>query len=168
MAETADKTGDGGHFNAVIATPLPGGERLGIRMRAARLSAIDFLPPGTPLQPPCEAEVTNWVRQLERYFEYPISRFEIPLYTQGSVFRNRVWHELQQIGPGSTRRYGELARRLCSSARAVGGACRDNPVPIVVPCHRVVAACGTGGFMGQTSGTQLVIKRWLLRHEGAL
>jgi methylated-DNA-[protein]-cysteine S-methyltransferase len=61
--------------------------------------------------------------------------------------------------------YGELAQRLKSSARAVGNACRRNPIAIVVPCHRVVAASGDGGFMGKRTGHALAIKRWLLAHE---
>jgi methylated-DNA-[protein]-cysteine S-methyltransferase len=58
-----------------------------------------------------------------------------------------------------------LARRIKSSARAIGNACRANPVPIVVPCHRVVAVNGDGGFMGKRGGRALALKRWLLAHE---
>jgi methylated-DNA-[protein]-cysteine S-methyltransferase len=74
---------------------------------------------------------------------------------------------LRSIPPGRTRTYGELASKLGTSARAVGGACRANPCPVVVPCHRVVAANGLGGFAGDTSGRKLEVKRWLLRHEGS-
>jgi methylated-DNA-[protein]-cysteine S-methyltransferase len=84
----------------------------------------------------------------------------------GTPFQRRVWHALRRIPSGCTRSYGELARELGSSARAVGGACRRNPIPIVVPCHRVIAAGGgAGGFMGQRSGDALAIKTWLLDHE---
>jgi methylated-DNA-[protein]-cysteine S-methyltransferase len=72
------------------------------------------------------------------------------------------------IPPGEVRTYGALARKLRSSARAVGNACRANPVPMVVPCHRVVGATGLGGYMGAFTGDPLAIKEWLLRHEGAL
>src|SRR3569623_1215116 len=71
------------------------------------------------------------------------------------------------IPPGASRRNGELAGLLQSSARAVGGACRANPIPLFVPCHRVVAAAGDGGFMGHTVGPALALKRWLLQHERA-
>jgi methylated-DNA-[protein]-cysteine S-methyltransferase len=76
---------------------------------------------------------------------------------------------MQRIAAGKTRTYGELAAELRSSARAVGGACGANPIPVVVPCHRVIAAGGAiGGFMGARSeGFELGIKRWLLEHEGA-
>ena len=85
---------------------------------------------------------------------------------RGTPFQRRVWQALRGIPSGSTCSYGELAHELGSSARAVGGACRRNPIPIVVPCHRVAAAAGgVGGFMGQRDGEALTIKQWLLDHE---
>src|SRR3569623_1839148 len=66
---------------------------------------------------------------------------------------------------GDARRYGELAQQLGSGPRASGGACRANPVPLVVPCHRVVAVGTAGGFMGHVDGPALALKRWLLQHE---
>ncbi len=69
------------------------------------------------------------------------------------------------IPVGETRRYGDAASALNSAARAVGGACRRNPVPLVVPCHRIVAANGLGGFDGQRDGAELDFKQWLLNHE---
>jgi len=77
---------------------------------------------------------------------------------------------MQRIPAGKTRTYGEVAQELHSSARAVGGACGANPIPLVVPCHRIVASGGSlGGFMGaREEGFELGIKRWLLEHEGAL
>jgi len=81
-----------------------------------------------------------------------------------------VWEAMQRIEAGHTRTYGELARELGSSARAVGGACGANPIPLIVPCHRVIAANRSlGGFMGaRAEGFELGIKRWLLEHEGAI
>ncbi|WP_456372450.1 methylated-DNA--[protein]-cysteine S-methyltransferase [Thiolapillus sp.] len=87
------------------------------------------------------------------------------LEPQGTDFQRRVWKALLQISPGQTRTYGELARQLDSSPRAVGGACRSNPIPLFIPCHRVVAANGDGGFAGHTQGRWMDIKRWLIRHE---
>ncbi len=77
---------------------------------------------------------------------------------------------MQRIECGRTRSYGEIARELGSSARAVGGACGANPIPVVVPCHRVIGSGrALGGFMGsRVEGFELGIKRWLLEHEGAL
>jgi methylated-DNA-[protein]-cysteine S-methyltransferase len=108
------------------------------------------------------------LRQLDGYFRDPRFRFRLALATPGTPFQRRVWAALRAIPAGETRTYGELAAELGTSARAVGGACRANPVPIVVPCHRVVAADGLGGFSGATAGPRLAAKRWLLAHEGAL
>jgi len=108
------------------------------------------------------------VRQLDAYFEDGSRSFDLKLKTGGTDFQRRVWNALREIPPGRTVTYGDLAKRIGTSARAVGGACRANPCPIVVPCHRVVATNGLGGFAGDTSGKKLDVKRWLLRHEGAV
>jgi methylated-DNA-[protein]-cysteine S-methyltransferase len=105
-------------------------------------------------------------RQLNEYFESHATDFDLPLALQGTLFQRRLWAELTRIPFGQTRTYGEIARLLGSSPRAVGQACRANPCPIVVPCHRVVAIKGLGGFAGDTSGCKLAVKRWLLDHEG--
>lgn len=104
--------------------------------------------------------------QLAAYLRDGQTRFDLPVELRGTAFQLRVWQALRAIPPGRTQTYGELALALATSARAVGGACRANPCPIVVPCHRVVAKQGLGGFAGDTSGRKLAIKRWLLRHEG--
>jgi methylated-DNA-[protein]-cysteine S-methyltransferase len=104
---------------------------------------------------------------LARYFETGTAGLNLPLATRGTDFQHRVWRALQAIPSGETRTYGDLARQLGTSARAIGGACRANPCLIVVPCHRVIAKDGLGGFAGDVSGRRLEVKRWLLRHEGA-
>jgi len=103
--------------------------------------------------------------QLQAYFRDPRHRFDLPLNLAGTAFQHRVWRALQRIPAGRTRSYGELADSLASGARAIGGACRRNPVMIVVPCHRVVAQGGLGGFMGAVRGRALETKAWLLAHE---
>jgi methylated-DNA-[protein]-cysteine S-methyltransferase len=106
------------------------------------------------------------VADLAAYFVDPGHRFKLPLQFTGTPFQRRVWEALRAIPPGRTRTYGDLAAELGTSPRAIGGACRANPCPIVVPCHRVVGATGLGGFAGDTSGHKVEVKRWLLRHEG--
>ena len=86
------------------------------------------------------------------------------LRVSGAVLRGK---KIAAIGPGLTRSYGEIARELGSSPRAVGQACGANLVPLVVPCHRVLAAGGLGGFAHHEGGFHLAVKRWLLAHEGA-
>jgi len=104
--------------------------------------------------------------QLDAYFQDGRKGFDLGMDLTGTLFQRRVWEALREITPGRTITYGELAKRLGTSARAVGGACRANPCPIVVPCHRVLAANGLGGFAGDISGRKLEVKRSLLRHEG--
>jgi methylated-DNA-[protein]-cysteine S-methyltransferase len=97
----------------------------------------------------------------------PQFRFDLPLASHGTLFQRRVWGKIAAIRAGRTRSYGELARELRSAPRAVGQACGANPLPLVVPCHRVLAAAGIGGFAHCEGGFHLSVKRWLLAHEGA-
>lgn len=119
---------------------------------------------------PCGSPTATRVRdQLLRYFDDPKQGFDLPLrFVVGTAYQQRVWRTLAQIPVGTAWSYGQLADHLESVARAVGGACRRNPIPLVLPCHRVVAANGLGGFSGATGGRALEIKYWLLRHEGAM
>jgi len=99
------------------------------------------------------------------YFQDPGHLIDLSTELLGTAFQRRVWRAIATIPAGSTRTYGALAADLGSSARAVGGACRANPCPLVVPCHRVVARRGLGGFAGDLDGRLLAIKRDLLAHE---
>ena len=106
-------------------------------------------------------------QQFTRYFAQPDRTISLPMKPVGTAFQQRVWRALQAIPVGETLSYGDLAKKLNSSARAVGNACRANPLPVIVPCHRVVAKTGLGGYSGKTQGRQIAIKQWLLEHEGA-
>jgi O-6-methylguanine DNA methyltransferase len=90
--------------------------------------------------------------ELQAYHAGDLKRFTVAVDVSGhTAFRQRVWRELKNIPYGNTLTYGEVAVRIsCRSARAVGQACGANPVPLLVPCHRVVAATGLGGFSGGT------------------
>jgi methylated-DNA-[protein]-cysteine S-methyltransferase len=90
---------------------------------------------------------------------------DFPLAPAGTEFQRRVWKAMTRIPIGRTRTYGEIAAELASAAQAVGQACGANPLPIIVPCHRIVSASGLGGFAGATEGTMIDVKRWLLDHE---
>jgi methylated-DNA-[protein]-cysteine S-methyltransferase len=103
-------------------------------------------------------------RQLDAYFDDGTTAFDLPLAPAGTAFQKRVWEAMRAIGPGETRRYGDLAAQLGSSARAVGTACGANPIPIIIPCHRVVGAASLGGYSG---GEGPETKRFLLAHEQA-
>ena len=115
------------------------------------------LPDETPL-------LARAAEQLSEYFAGARRDFDLPLNPAGTPFQRRVWTEMARIPFGATESYGALARKTGSVARAVGGACGANPIPIVIPCHRVVGADGTlGGFSG---GTGPETKRALLELEG--
>ncbi len=90
----------------------------------------------------------------------------LPLRPRGTPFQRRVWKQLLRIPPGCVLSYGDLARLLRSAPRAMGQACRRNPLSILVPCHRIVASRGLGGYHGGSRAPDLERKRWLLRHEG--
>lgn len=104
--------------------------------------------------------------KITQYFIASVAFQSIQLAPKGTLFQQSVWNELIKIPLGETRTYGEIANTLNSSARAVGNACRKNPIQIIIPCHRVISANGIGGYAGKTEGRQLDIKRWLLKHEG--
>jgi methylated-DNA-[protein]-cysteine S-methyltransferase len=108
-------------------------------------------------------------RQLLAYCENPHFNFDLPWQLVGSEHQQKVWQQIASIKSGETLRYLDIAQRIQSSPRAVGGACGRNPLPIFVPCHRVLAANGLGGFNANRNGLDwMPIKRWLLRHEGII
>lgn len=109
--------------------------------------------------------ITETIKQLEHYFQDAQYQFNLPINPQGTPFQQKVWQALCKIPAGKTKTYGELAQQLNTSPRAIGNACRTNPILIIIPCHRVVSKNGLGGFMGQTAGQQLKFKKWLLEHE---
>ena len=149
-------------YDAVISTPIG---RVGIRLENDALADISFLGDSAAMHTPRTVAAREVCRQLRAYFTNPRFSFRVPLTLTGTAFQQRVWRALRRIPVGRTLSYGALARKLSTSARAIGNACRANPVPLVIPCHRVVATNGAGGFMGKRSGSALRLKHWLLEHE---
>lgn len=109
--------------------------------------------------------IANACKQIIRYLKNPKSSFNIALSQHGTQFQQRVWQAIAAIPVGQVRTYGELARDIGSGPRAVANACGANNLPLVIPCHRVVAQHALGGFM-QGNPKGLFIKQWLLQHEG--
>jgi len=138
---------------------------LGIRCTGDVLTGIDFLPASEKPQRASSVFAKTVCEQLLRYLENPDMQFTVPLKPGGTSHQQRVWQAMLNIPRGETRSYGELAAELKSGAQAVGQACGANPIPIIIPCHRVVSKSGLGGFMRHASGASLEIKRWLLKHE---
>ncbi len=106
------------------------------------------------------------VRQISEYFEGSRKEFDLPISLGGTEFQRQVWTELTVIPFGQTVSYGDLARSIGkpSAVRAVGAANGDNPISIIVPCHRVIGS--DGGLTGYGGGLER--KQWLLKHEGGL
>lgn len=149
---------------ALVETPIG---PIGLHWEGRTLRGVDLEPEseraGDVDKPP-----NDLVDQLAAYFVDGHRAFDLPMVLGGTDFQRKVWAAMVAIPAGETRTYGAIASEIGSAARAVGQACRANPCPIVVPCHRVVAVQGLGGFGGDTSGRKLAVKRWLLRHERAL
>lgn len=112
-------------------------------------------------------EENRAVKDLRAYIKGNLKALEgWPASSEGSEFRRKVWQEIAKIPAGETVTYGQIAARLQSSPRAVGGACGDNPLPVFVGCHRVVGKSNLGGFNHKTEDVS--IKSWLLNHEKAV
>jgi len=116
----------------------------------------------------CRLDNDDMCKQIQQYINKPIKCLTLNLLRQGSDFRNRVLLEICKIPVGEVISYSELAGKTNSGARAVAGACRNNPFPGIIPCHRVVSVNGLGGYAGETSGNFFEIKRKLLLLESKL
>lgn len=139
--------------------------RLGVAVADDFVTRIDRLEPGPdrPAEHPLAAET---LRQLDAWSDDPRHRFDLPLAPAATPFRRRFRGALCAVPLGEVVTYGELARQLVTSPRAVGNACGANPLAIVVPCHRVVAANGIGGYgRNPEGGSAVEFKRWLLARE---
>ncbi len=153
-------------FTAIVQSPVG---YLGLQIDGSKLTGLEFLGrknPPADLTSENQEPVSKAVNSaLNAYFTDP-RQLDLPeIVLAGTTFQKRIWKLLSFIEPGETRTYGDIARELKTSPRAVGNACRRNPVPIFIPCHRVVSTSGRGGFMGHTTGEPLAIKEWLLAHE---
>lgn len=152
-------------FNAVFSSPCG---MLGLRCNESTLLSIEFLGHQAKSIQANLPIAKESVRQLNAYFLDPSFQFELPLPVPASDHQHKVRDCLQTIPCGEVLSYSGLAEKIGSGARAVANACRHNPVPIIVPCHRIVAKSGIGGFAGKTAGLLVENKRWLLKHEGAI
>ena len=152
-------------YQAKLAAPFA---VLGLRIEEDWLTDIAYLPANTPLLAPRTALAKEVCQQLQAYLADPGFIFDLSMHIGGTVHQRRVWRAIQDISSGTTRSYGDIAAQLHSAPRAVGQACGANRLPIIIPCHRVIAKNGgLGGFMNASDGVPLTIKRWLLHHEGA-
>jgi methylated-DNA-[protein]-cysteine S-methyltransferase len=150
-------------YAAVVSTPLGA---LGLVLApTGALVRLDYL--DRPARPYALPQAASLAQQLQAALTTGKPLPEWVLAPAGTAFQQRVWRALRAIPSGQTLTYGVLARRLKSGARAVAAACRANPIPVLIPCHRVLAVSGLGGYDGATAGPKLARKLWLLRSEGA-
>ena len=118
-----------------LATPFA---VLGIRTAGERLTGIEYLPQGAATLAPVNRFAERVCRQIERYLDDPGFRFDLPFDYRGTEFQCRVWRAIHAIPSGRTLTYVDIARRLRTAPRPVGGACGANRIPLVIPCHRVL------------------------------
>ena len=117
-------------------------------------------------EPDPTALTKETAQQLKAYFDGTLRTFDLPLDPPGSDFQKAVCFQMCKIPYGERLTYGDIARTLGKPAQAVGGACGRNPIPIIIPCHRVVGA--NGSMTGFSGGEGVETKIWLLQHEGML
>ncbi|HTN50208.1 MAG TPA: methylated-DNA--[protein]-cysteine S-methyltransferase [Burkholderiaceae bacterium] len=149
---------------AAVAAPFGGIE---VESDGEWITGLRFVAQPRPIEPVHEL-AERAARQLATYLADPRVEFDLPLKIRGTEFQRQVWGAIASIPCGSTRSYGAIAIELDAPARAVGQACGDNRLPVVIPCHRVIGATGIGGFAHSRDGFELAVKRWLLEHEDAL
>lgn len=151
-------------YQASIKTPFA---HLGLRISDKQLTAIDFIDASEEIEP-VDAFSSTVCECIRHFLDDPLTHDcrAIPRRVSGTPFQKRVWAALNAIPAGKVVTYGDIAQELGTSARAVGNACRQNPLPVVVPCHRVVSSAGRGGYAGSTGGDMIRFKTWLLDHEG--
>lgn len=147
-------------YRAALATPL--GD-LTVTSREGQITTVDWGrgPAPDATTPP---ELVAALEQLDAYFNGALHTFDLPLSVEGSGFQRAACDAMLGIPFGETRTYGDLAVELGASAQAVGMACGGNPIPVIIPCHRILGAQSLGGYSG-AGGVET--KVWLLRHEGA-
>lgn len=152
-------------FSAIVAAPFGA---IGIRIDAEQVRELVYLTPAFAPSAPSNALAERAATQVAAYLRDPECAFDLPLAPAGTAFQRRVWEVIAAIPRGDVLTYGEVARIIGSAPRAVGQACGANWYPLIIPCHRVTAAGGLGGFSHQddASGFHLGVKRWLLAHEG--
>ena len=141
--------------------------KVGVATRDGIVTQLKYLPLSAPSVSPGNDLAKLAERQLTAYRQDPNTRFDLPVVVEGTDLQKAVWQAMRAIPRGKTRTYGDLARELGAEARDIGQCCGDNRLPLVIPCHRIVAADGIGGFAHATSGYLVEAKRWLLMHEAA-
>jgi methylated-DNA-[protein]-cysteine S-methyltransferase len=151
-------------YAAILNAPFA---HLGVQFDAVGIQRIDFLPTSATLITHEHPHIQQLARALNAYWQdahyQPFN--DVPVSYLGTPHQTLVWQKMRDIPVGQTRYYGEVAQQIGSSPRAVGQACGVNPLPILIPCHRIIGKSNMGGFMHSTGDAALGYKQWLLAHE---
>lgn len=151
-------------YDAIFSTDIA---TIGIQLENSKLIKVDYLTSKNNIKPTSKF-AENIQNKIEKYLKdsSKTNNLKIDVKLDVTPFQEKVLNQLILIPYGETKTYGEIAKKLKTSPRAVGNACRRNPIPIVIPCHRVVASKGLGGYSGAIEGETQDIKRNLLKLEG--
>lgn len=145
-------------YHASLSTPV------GVLTATSNGTAITALSWQMSPSQETRPELNEAIAQLGAYFDGRLTAFDLPLAVEGSRFQRDVCDAMRAVPFGETLTYGDIAARLGAPAQAVGRACGGNPIPVIIPCHRVLGATSLGGF---SAAGGVETKVWLLRHEGA-
>ncbi len=152
-------------FSAIVTAPFGG---VGIRVDDGQLKELAYLPRSYEARTARDPVSKEVAAQLRAYLKNPDFEFTLDLPEVGTVHQRKVWKVIRAIPRGEVLTYGQVAKLIRSAPRAVGQACGANWFPVAIPCHRVTAAGGIGGFGGYAlhdGGFHHDVKRWLLQHE---
>ncbi len=149
-------------FDAVVEAPFGG---IGVRVDGEELRELVYLPPEYAPKAARHPLAKEAAAQVQAYLKRADFAFSLPLPEVGTAHQRKVWDAINAIPLGQVLTYGQVARGIGSAPRAVGQACGANWYPLVIPCHRVTASAGIGGFARHDGGFHQNVKRWLLRHE---
>jgi methylated-DNA-[protein]-cysteine S-methyltransferase len=149
-------------FSAIVPAPFGA---IGIRSTGDVLHELTYLPPQYKTKTATDKLSKKVATQVAAYLKNPDYVFDLDLPEGGTEHQRKVWSVINAIPRGTVLTYGEVAHKIRSAPRAVGQACGANWYPLIIPCHRVTAAGGIGGFARHDGGFHQGVKRWLLRHE---
>lgn len=149
-------------YDYVLPSPIG---KLGLVVSKKGVQRLSYINDHLEVTLPKRGLAAETYKQVNEYFQLIRTEFDLPIDIVGTPFQKRVWNKVLKIAYGESRTYGEIANSINSGPRAVGNACRNNPIPIVIPCHRVVKKTSMGGYCGSLVGREIQQKDWLLRHE---
>ena len=149
-------------FSAIVPAPFGA---IGIRIEGDVLKELSYLSPQYKAKPASDKLSKKVAMQVAAYLKNPDYAFDLDLPDVGTEHQRKVWSVINAIPRGKVLTYGEVAHKIRSAPRAVGQACGANWFPLIIPCHRVTATGGIGGFARHDGGFHQSVKRWLLQHE---